>query len=496
MKLPCASAIIAVLSTGALADVPEQQPEPTLAPGDDKKLPSTAIDERKVEESTDGKRYLLVAGETALLVGLGAAWYWNDLELQRPDWVLEWDAESWKTKLTSFDAVRFDTNAFHINAFGHTSQAILAYHIGRGNGLGFSGATALNFATTVAWEYLIEFREYVSLNDLIVNTISGPAIGEPLWQIGDYFRSGKKTWLNEGLAAFFQPIDEVERRVNGRKWKESARPWHQFQLAGGTSTRDNQTSAVVDIDLEVASFDKSGVRSGWTPAGGWSRLAGGIEFGNGVTKGHVYSRTSYGGYQSRAIFDDGIGRSAFIGFGTGITYEMSDLGGETDQFAAYHLIGPQADLHMRTKNVDVRWQAAAYGDLGMVHAYAMGMMPAIDPEPPFESPLTAWGYYFGVGGTAWTRLLVEFQNWHADIEAHGHRLYSLDKKQADRGEPEPPTNLVDDRFYGQLKLGYALMPGQLSVDGVVDFAARRGSALDMERTSTEERYGVMLTLRH
>ena len=494
MKLRWASAIIAALSSVALAQAPE--PEPTLAPDGEQKLGSTAVDQRKEEESTDGKRYMLAAAETAALLGLGAAWYWGTAEKQRPDWDLKWDAESWKMKLTSLDAIRFDTNPFHVNVFGHTSQAILAYHAGRGNGLGFTGATALNFAYTVVWEYLIEFREYVSLNDLIVNTISGPAIGEPLWQVGDYFRSGKQTWLNEGLAAFFQPFDEVERRVNGRKWRESARPWHRFQLAGGSSTHGSQTDASVDIDLEVASFDRSGFRSGWTPAGGWSRIAGGVRFSDGVAGGHLYSRTSYGGYQSRAIFDDGLGRSAFIGFGTGITYESSDLGGETDQFAAYHLIGPQADLHLRTKNVDVRWQAAAYGDLGMVHAYAMGMMPVIEPEPPFESPLTGWGYYFGVGATAWTRLLVELGGWHADLEGHAHRLYSLDKKGPERGEPEPPTNLVDDRLYGQLKLGYSVLPNRLSIDGVVDLAARRGRALDMERTGTEERYGVVLTLHH
>src|SRR5687767_1232795 len=132
MQLRCATAIVALCSSVAVAEEPvEKQPEPTLAPAGDATLPSTAIDERKEEESTDGKRYALVAGEIALLMGLGAAWYWNDVELQRPDWVLKWDTESWKMKLNG-EAIRFDTNEFHINAFGHTSQAVLAYHAGRG----------------------------------------------------------------------------------------------------------------------------------------------------------------------------------------------------------------------------------------------------------------------------------------------------------------------------------------------------------------------------
>lgn len=498
MKL-VAVTLIAVVSASAVAEPTPAppQPEPTLAPDGDKKLASTAVDARKDEESTDGRRYLLVAGETALLFGGGAAWYWLNSDLQKPDWDLGWDAKSWRMKLTSFDAIRFDTNPFHINMFGHTSQAVLAYHAGRGNGLGFTGASLLNIGYTFAWEYFVEYREYVSMNDLIVNSVSGPAIAEPLWQIGDYFRSGKKTWYNEGLAAFFQPLDEVERHVNGRKWKESARPWHRFELGGGTTIANNQTNANVDVDLEVASFDRSGVREGWTPAGGWSRVAGGVRFGgDGVAGGHLYSRTSYGGYQSRAIYDDGLGRSMFIGFGTGITYENSKLEMERDQFAAYHLIGPQADVHLRTRAVDVRWQSAAYGDLGMVHAMALGTMPPIDPIEPYESPLTRPdGYYFGVGTTGWTRLTVEWNRLRADFEAHGHQLWSIDKKQADRGEPEPPTNLSDRRLYGQVKVGVELYD-DVSLDTVFDIAHRRGTIEGgASRSDTEERYGLLLTLK-
>lgn len=492
MRSTCVVVVMAMRTSTALAE----EPEPTLAPDGDPQLQSTAKDPRTGDEDSDGTRYLLVAGETALVIGLGAAWYWNDIELQRPDWVLGWDTESWDTKLTSFDAVRFDSNAFHINAFGHAGQAVLHYHVGRGNGLGLAGATALNVATTVAWEYLVEFREYVSLNDLIVNSMAGPALGEPLWQIGDYFRSGPKTGFNEAFAAFFQPIDEIEHRVNGRKWRESARPWHRFRIAGGTTTTDAETTALVDIDLEVASFDRSGARSGWTPAGGWSRLAGGVRFTDGVAGGHLYSRTSYGGYQSRAVVEDGVGRTAFVGFGTGVTFESNDLGMETDQLAAYHLLGPQFDLHLRTKELDVRFQSAAYGDLGLVHAYALGTMPPIDPEPPFESPLTGHGYYYGLGATAWTRLLVEWRGWHADVEAHAHQLFSIDGRNNGRGEPEPPKDLEDGRIYGQVQLGYSVIPRRLSIDGVIDYEARRGTALGMTRESDLQRYGVLLSLQH
>jgi hypothetical protein len=495
MKLSCACAIVAVLSSAALAE----EDEPTLAPAGDNKLPSTAIDERKDDEGSDGARYLLATGEILTVLGLSAAWYWNDLELQRPDWVLKWDADSWEDKLTSTDPIRFDTNEFHIN-LGHTTQALSAYGIGRGNGFGMSGAAALNVAYTFVWEYMIEFREYPSLNDLIVNSMSGPALAEPLWQIGDYFRSGPKTTINEGLAAFFQPFDEIERHVNHRKWRESARPWHRFQIFAGTSTESGQTDGTLGADLEVVSFDRSGASSGWTPAGGWSRIAGGVDYGEGgLGQAWLLTHTSYFGYQSRTKVDEGIGHSEFIGVGTGITYVNEKLAMERDQFAAFHLIGPQTDISLRTQNFDIRLQAAAYGDLGMVHSMAIGAMPPIDPEPPFESPLTRPdGYYFGVGPSVWTHLIVERGRAHADLEAHAHQLWSIDQKNADRGEPPPPQNLADGRFYGQLTLGYDLVEDRLSLDTQYQLSARRGTVEDGMglRTNREQEIDVLLTLQH
>lgn len=497
-----ASLLLAALPAVALAD-PEPappQPEPTLAPAGGDKLPSTAIDIRKEEDSTRPSRFLLSAIEQAAVFGGIAGYYWATSDLQKADWDLDWSWDSWKQKLNG-EGIRFDTNPMHVNMFGHTTQAVLTYHTVRGNGFGFTGATLINIAHSVLWEYFVEFREYPSLNDMIVNSVSGPALGEPLWQIGDYFRSGKKTWYNEGLAAFFQPLDEIERKVNRRKWRESARPWHRFEISAGTISDESGTGGVGDVDLEVISFDRSGARDGWTPAGGWSRLAGGLRFGdNGITGGHLYSRTSYGGYQSRAVYEDGIGRSMFLGFGTGITFESSDLGGDlegyNDMFAAYHLIGPQADLRLRTKNFYIRWQAAAYGDLNMVRSHALAGMPPLDPEEQWSSPLTRPdGYYFGLGATAWTRLLVRSGILHADLEAHGHHVWSLDQKNADRGEPAPPHDLTDRRLFGQLKLGVDLYSG-ISLDGVLDLAERRGGVENdmMTRESTEQRYGLQLTL--
>ena len=256
-----------------------------------------------------------------------------------------------------------------------------------------------------------------------------------------------------------------------------------------------EAHAAVGADLEVASFDRSGAHSGITPPGSWSRIAGDLRFGaDGLTGARVQSRTSYIGYQSRAVYEDNFGRSAFLGLGTGLTYERSQLGDETDQLAAYHIVGPQLDLHLRTRAIDMRWQTALYGDFGLVHALALGAMPPVDPTPPFEDPVAAWNYYYGIGASGSTRLIVDYARWNLDAEANVHQLWSIDRDDADRGQPEGARDLADGRLYGHLALGYEVVEAGPRLEGVFDVAGRRGTLGDIDRRSSEQRYGLQLTI--
>src|SRR4051794_22170063 len=73
--------------------------------------------------------------ETLAVQTGGTVWYWQDLEFNSPDWDLRWDWPSWRWKLLSLDAVRFDQNQFGTNAGWHPTWGTVSYHIGRGNGL-------------------------------------------------------------------------------------------------------------------------------------------------------------------------------------------------------------------------------------------------------------------------------------------------------------------------------------------------------------------------
>src|SRR5688500_19499695 len=111
MNRVLASLLLTALPAVALADPKPgaSQPEPTLAPTDGDKLPSTAVDIRKEEDSTRVSRSLISAIEQAAVFGGIAGYYWATSELQKADWDLDWTWDSWKQKLNG-EGIRFDTN--------------------------------------------------------------------------------------------------------------------------------------------------------------------------------------------------------------------------------------------------------------------------------------------------------------------------------------------------------------------------------------------------
>src|SRR5688572_27583292 len=184
---PCllAAIIVTLASSSALAQTsdvndtrpPPLRPPPATNPGISAAGPP--LDQRPAEESVRRSHPVRAVLETTLALGLNVAWYWWDADFNSPDWDLRWDWESWKKKAITFEAVRLDANRFSTNAGSHTEGGTLIYLIGRGSGLGVTNSTLLALGEIVVWEYVGEFYEKPSINDMLNNPLGGLAVGEP-----------------------------------------------------------------------------------------------------------------------------------------------------------------------------------------------------------------------------------------------------------------------------------------------------------------------------
>jgi len=458
------------------------------------------------DESGESVHYGAIALESAIVFAIPTAYYWNTAEHQAVDWTLDWDWESWKAKLFSTEKLKFDTNPFHVNALRHPLVGVLNYQLARSNGVGAINSMWFAYVTGVAWEFLIEFREAPSINDMLANGAGGISIGEPLYQLGQLWRSDKPSFGDRLHTALFSPWDMVHDTYRRYHKRARPRPWRSLELGVGSTVRwhdgdpEAELALVADFDIiNHAAFTKPGAHAGPIATGAWSRIQAGLQvgdYGNGsqLTRTFLHTRTSYvGSYQQSA---NGTGELAAIG--TAFTYRFDRFRDNRDRLAILHLAGPQLQLTVRRPDAALWIDVAGYGDVAFVNALVFGTENPFPRPPPYFTSLQADLYYYAVGFSASARLRGAAGPWRLDLELGAHQFWQIESHTIHNTELEPPaepftaTGLSDTRLFSRIKLGYR--PGRWGVAVTSDGAYRRGDWESQDRTLDDVSVGVLLEL--
>ena len=444
----------------------------------------------------------------ALLIGTG--WYWANTKLNSEDWELHWDMPSWRTKLSS-DGMSFDTNAFDVNAVKHPFGTVFVYQAGRANGYGAVGSSVITLASSVVWEYVVEFKEVVSANDLIVNVASGLGLAEPLFQVGQYLRHGRATPARRVLGAIFSPFDGLHDWLDERPRLLGAPAWHRFRISAGRSVarfgdlERRELDLGLDLALARAGYVGRAVdHQGRTRAGASTRLIGRLSLGD-AGSGTAFlgtrlrTQTSLIGYQVQRFSSPIQGWAEHVAIGAAFEYDTRRLPEAWDQVAAMHFVGPQLELTGYASAWTVRAELAAYADFTMMQAHVFDPFVPLETMPPYTSTLRSRGYYFGLGGTAIARVRAERPGWDVELEARELRAWSIDgfdRGERTAGAPPTPTGLTDQRRSASATIGLRPFDGVLGVTATVEGLVRRGTYRDEVRRTTEltAMFGLVLAL--
>lgn len=418
--------------------------------------------------------------ESGAVLTVSAALYFSMWKDNQIDFDLHWDGPSWKAKL-NLSAVKLDTNTFAVNAVHHPLQSVVQYEIGRFNHFGMLGSELLATLYGVFWEYFIEYREYPSLNDMIVNASTGLEIGEPLWQIAQLWRSARP------------------------------RGWHSIELSAGVVERFEQDQhrglGMVSADVDIVADRHYLLPAAYSRAiqpGTWSRLRGRLDFGadttggeSGLARTELETRTAIVGHYSQ----DDSGRGLFAAVGTAFTYRREHTADAWDHVAIAHILGPQLQLSSRTSSLAVRWDISAYGDFSMIDPLVFEPAPPFVPAPPYISALQAHGYYYGVGFTGNTRLRIDSARWSFDAELAHHGVWQIDGP--DRKDSTSATATIaphsaallnahgisDTRTYARAELRYH--PGRLGIAAFAEAEHRTGEWTTLHADATATAIGLL-----
>ena len=162
----------------------------------------------------------------------GSIWYWR--HPAKNSWELHFDWNDWRAKMFSTRMVVFDNDLFATNGLAHPFAGAIYYQVARGNGLSPLASFVASFLTSTAWEYLAEWDEKPSTNDLIFTPAGGAVIGEATYRLGRMFAAGSPSMGNCMGALLFSPIATLNEarvcRTGERQPTDEfglpARTWH------------------------------------------------------------------------------------------------------------------------------------------------------------------------------------------------------------------------------------------------------------------------------
>ncbi len=128
----------------------------------------------------------------------------------------------------------FDADDFGTNMVGHPTAGTVYYLIARGNRVSIPEAFAWTFGASLVWE-LVEFKEAVSINDMVMTPVGGLALGEAFSQLSAWFDRGPGDGLSRAMAFLFSPAKKLHDWIDGAVPDRDprARGWHEFSAFGG-----------------------------------------------------------------------------------------------------------------------------------------------------------------------------------------------------------------------------------------------------------------------
>jgi hypothetical protein len=396
--------------------------------------------------------YWRAAGEMVLFLGIGTAWYW----IERDRNAFDWDFQGWRQRFDE-ESYRFDNNPFQVNFMGHALSGLTYYGMSRANDLGVLASFAYTFMASWMWEFVIEFKERVSINDQIVTPMAGMAVGEFFYKLSRYVTSapgggGRKhralKWsVGLGVAAHdwldgrAPPHEDLPADERGFGTDISAR----FRFAYGAGAA--RPSEGAQFAVHELAFDGTLVSlPGYLRPGHYglfftdanvSSMRVRLRFASEGRGGEMDGDAILLGYHRQAIAEGRRGQwgqATTVGMNVSYLYRREEYDAFVDRLAITGLPGLALDVHLFAGPALFRIGARLNGDFAGVHSQAY---PAWDVRYPGEHPKTILRreqYYYGWGGTG--RWLFEVRLPYVELGAavrYGawRSQEGLDRSQAD-----------------------------------------------------------------
>lgn len=426
--------------------------------------------------------------------------YWIRQDVMKEDWEYQFNWKDQKRRFLFKDGLRFDSNTFQFN-WTHSLAGAMYYNYARGSNMSPGWSFVYGFVASYFWEFIVEFKEVISINDMIATPIGGASIGESMFQLGRFFRSRRGTFLNKIGRFLSNPIlslyDWLDKSRPRNRYAYDEEIWNDCRISLG-ARNDRMISGDSNTYLDIDWENRLTLIPEWGTMGQYSHgisqplftefNVGGAVGSKGVYEFSIFAKSVFFGYFSqniRAIDDEEdkpAGYSFFIGLSSVFdafkqipenipVSEDSPSGNEyeyrTDKHTIIGILGPALDFTYFNRDFRVRLSADAYGDFALIHAHAFKSYSEHYTFGQTKSTLENHGYYYAWGISLYSTLQLNYANLELRGKMDYHYFNSIegmDRFQPDI-EDEDDFDLRDERFHFDVSLGYRIpnTPVQLVV---------------------------------
>lgn len=426
--------------------------------------------------------YARAALEMLGFLGIGATWYWLDIDRNLADW----DSLSLNQRF-GLEAIRLDNNTFAINHLAHPVAGASYYSFSRANGLSVPLAATYTLLTSIAWEYGLEFQERTSYNDFIVTPGSGIAVGEAIHALGTYLNSSCRSSFSNSLG-WVLGFPKALHQAFDADWPDcmpsaphslalSQIPSVAVETAIYPSTAHSplRNSRSIHLQFDLMNFDRQAAFAEsnlFFYDGQWTQLNLDLYSGAGATGARFETHAVLAGYH---LGSTGAGGTLDFtaGLGLGYLYEVRDYPNWREQRSEMHLPGGYYKAGFDRGNWGLIVEGRISPDFSSSNSLPWATFRQLPgAEQRGKSVLAKQSYYYGFGWSGFVQARVNVLNIQAGGELEWSELNSLEGQDRVQELLEVDEQLADSRDAITAFLRLTL-PGQLSSGTVIELAAKR-----------------------
>jgi len=437
------------------------------------------------------------------------------------DWQYRFTWKDQKRRFFTLEAQQFDSNNFGLN-WRHSLAGMIYYEFARSNNLTWWQSALYSVGGSLAWEYMVEWREVISINDNLMTGPGGVVLGESWFQLGKYFFNSphKFTRILSWLNPFMKINGWFDRKHPLPPYFHSYNPQAQdvyFFIGYRQSPTSTRAQEVSNLDISFNS--RIITRQDYGIPGKvkekfnqpiYSQLDLEMMYhGKNREELDLMAKVVPLGWFAQNISDDKKGYSYYYGLGSALEVyvkrpvvdydaekfavnQPDEFHFETprdfrDKLGAIHLIGPVFDLVYFARPWYFRLGGEAYLSFGMINSLPLNKYSIDHDIRGMKTTLTYFGYYYALGPALKYRVNLGYN--HLRLEGfleylYYHSLQGRDRFQNDLLDDSP---LKDSRWHYGLGLQYQIPDTSLSIESRLEWVKRWGIIHEIEDHNLEKR---------